>query len=304
MRTQEPRLVDWTATARYYEYTSAADPSVPEIPFAVFPASLHCPGASRVVPLDLSHRLATDAPATSPALLANFLVLAAGEPLRTRAQAGSQMAFVLRGAGRTRSEHGDIAWSAGDLWTMPCCGELVHEADGDAALYWVHDAPLYAYLGARAVEPRFQPTLYPARRLHQELARVNSEEGARERNRNGVLLGNEATPLTLTLTPTLWSLYNLLPKRSWQKPHRHNSVALDLCVSAKEGVYTLIGDALDAEGRIIDPIRADWKPGAVFTTTPGLWHSHHNESDEDALVLPVQDAGLHTWLRTLDIRFA
>ena len=110
--------------------------------------------------------------------------------------------------------------------------------------------------------------------------------------------------LTLTLTPTLWSLYNLLPKRSWQKPHRHNSVALDLCVSAKEGVYTLIGDALDAEGRIIDPIRADWKPGAVFTTPPGLWHSHHNESDEDALVLPVQDAGLHTWLRTLDIRFA
>ncbi|MEY2747647.1 MAG: hypothetical protein RL112_2689, partial [Planctomycetota bacterium] len=30
MRAQEPRLVDWTATARYYEYTSAADPSVPE----------------------------------------------------------------------------------------------------------------------------------------------------------------------------------------------------------------------------------------------------------------------------------
>ena len=100
MRAQEPRLVDWTATARYYEYTSAADPSVPEIPFAVFPASLHCPGASRVVPLDLSHRLATDAPATSPALLANFLVLAAGEPLRPRAHAGSQTSG--RAAGRER----------------------------------------------------------------------------------------------------------------------------------------------------------------------------------------------------------
>ena len=35
----------------------------------------------------------------------------------------------------------------------------------------------------------------------------------------------------------------------------------------------------------------------------GWWHSHHNESDEDAWVLPMQDAGLHTHLRTLNIRF-
>lgn len=26
----------------------------------------------------------------------------------------------------------------------------------------------------------------------------------------------------------------------------------------------------------------------------GYWHSHHNESGEDAHVLPIQDAGLHT----------
>jgi gentisate 1,2-dioxygenase len=39
-------------------------------------------------------------------------------------------------------------------------------------------------------------------------------------------------------------------------------------------------------------------------TPPGWWHSHHNESDEDAIVLPVQDAGLHTYLQTLDIQFA
>jgi hypothetical protein len=37
---------------------------------------------------------------------------------------------------------------------------------------------------------------------------------------------------------------------------------------------------------------------------PGLWHSHHNESGHPAHVLPIQDAGLHTHLRTLDIRFA
>ena len=51
------------------------------------------------------------------------------------------------------------------------------------------------------------------------------------------------------------------------------------------------------------PIRCDWIPGGVFITPPGWWHSHHNESDEVAWVLPMQDAGLYTHQRTLDIRF-
>ena len=50
--------------------------------------------------------------------------------------------------------------------------------------------------------------------------------------------------------------------------------------------------------------RAVWETGAMFVTPPGWWHSHHNESTEDAYVLPVQDAGLYTHQRTLDIRFA
>jgi len=48
----------------------------------------------------------------------------------------------------------------------------------------------------------------------------------------------------------------------------------------------------------------DWAPGAAFTTPPGMWHAHYNESDQDAWIIPVQDAGLQTYLRSLDIRFA
>ena len=33
-------------------------------------------------------------------------------------------------------------------------------------------------------------------------------------------------------------------------------------------------------------------------TPPGWWHSHHNDSDEDAWVLPMQDAGLYTQVCT------
>jgi len=55
---------------------------------------------------------------------------------------------------------------------------------------------------------------------------------------------------TLTLTPVLWSLLNVLPAHDVQRPHRHQSVALDLCVYAPEGgaVYTLMGPELDEVG--------------------------------------------------------
>ena len=122
-------------------------------------------------------------------------------------------------------------------------------------------------------------------------------------NRLGVLLGNAKCAQTKTLTHVLWSLLNSIPGNSVQRPHRHNSVALDLCVSASPNVYTLMGREIDENGLIIDPIRCDWAPGGVFVTPPGWWHSHHNESDDVAWVLPIQDAGLFTHQRTLDIRF-
>jgi hypothetical protein len=67
-----------------------------------------------------------------------------------------------------------------------------------------------------------------------------------------------------------------------------------LVILAPKGkCYTLIGDELDEDGKIQSPKRADWESGAAFTTPLGMWHSHHNESEEeDAWILPVQDAGL------------
>jgi hypothetical protein len=55
----------------------------------------------------------------------------------------------------------------------------------------------------------------------------------------------------------------------------------------------LIGDELDEDSKIKSPTRLDWETGAAFSTPLGMWYSHHNESeDEDAWILPVQDAGL------------
>jgi hypothetical protein len=64
-----------------------------------------------------------------------------------------------------------------------------------------------------------------------------------------------------------------------------------------------VGAELDADGTILDPARAEWEAGSAFVTPPGLWHAHYNESGAPAHVIPIQDAGLHTYLRMLDIQF-
>ncbi len=125
-----------------------------------------------------------------------------------------------------------------------------------------------------------------------------------ERSRVSVLLGNAATPQTLTVTHTLWAMLGVLPAGRVQRPHRHQSVALDLITDCAPGCYSLVGSSLTADGAIADPERVDWEPAGAFVTPPGLWHSHHNESGRAAYLVPVQDAGLHTYLRSLDIRFA
>ena len=140
--------------------------------------------------------------------------------------------------------------------------------------------------------------LYTQERITEALNEVRAEDETR--NRVGVLLSNPNFPTTMTLTNTLWSLYNILPKGVVQRAHRHNSIAIDHCVAAGPDTYTLIGTQVDENGDIINPIKAMWTPGSTFITPPGWWHSHHNHSDEDAIVLPIQDAGLIMNMQVLD----
>ena len=307
---------------RIFEYTSAANPDLKLVPVFAHPAELHKSGPSRVIHFDLSEQQGLPNVATSPNLLASFIRICEGESVETTAVATSQAFYVIRGEGKSVTAGSeDLEWEQGDLFVIPsnlgAAGKaLVHSATKDAALYWVNDEPLLKYLGVAPVTERFNITHFTNQVMLSEVERISHEPGAEHRNRLGILLGNSTTEdSTKTLTHTLWSLLNVLPAQSQQRPHRHNSVALDLCVSASipaeghgEGgrspVYTLMGPELDEDGWVKDPVRCDWITGAVFTTPQGWWHSHHNESDEPAWVLPMQDAGLLTHQRVLDIRFA
>ena len=299
----------FTAAARFHDYRYASNPladgGVPPLPRAEWSADLHERGPTRILPLDLSAALVCPPPATTPALCANFIHICPGDGLITTANATSQLFFVMRGGGTTRLDSGgEMVWQAGDLFTLPAGGRATHVAGDDAALYWVHDEPLLRHLGVEAREPRFAATLYARDAIRAALEAVVRDPASAAANRQSVLLGNRLFPQSMTITHVLWAMFGLLPVDAVQPPHRHQSAAVDLVVDARPGCYTLVGRALDRDGRIKDAQRFDWRPHGVFVTPPGLWHAHHNESGFPAHILPVQDAGLHTHLRTLDIRFS
>jgi len=291
----------------YYEYTKAADPigsgAIPRIPLVEFASELHETGGTRIIPLDISDILACKGPATSPALCANFVRILAGEALSTNFNATSLLFYIMRGGGRTEFERIKIPWKTGDFIVLPTGKETWHFADDDSVLYLVHDEPLLRYLGVKADIKRFKPTLYTSEDSLWELERVRIEAEAVNRNRISVLLANKVMDQTLTVTHTLWAMLGVLPKGAAQLPHRHQSVALDLILDCDPGCYTLVGTEISGKGEIINATRVDWKPYSAFITPPSYWHAHYNQSFSDAHLIPIQDAGLQTYLRTLDITF-
>jgi gentisate 1,2-dioxygenase len=307
MATATPDQVRWTHEAEIFEYSQAADPIgsglTPPVPFADFPHRLHEKGPTRIIPFDLSRQMQALGPATGPALLANFVRIVEGDSIVTQPNATSELYYVLRGTGHTGLKDGELPWKQGDFFTLPAGSRAEHHADTDAAFYYVHDEPLLRYLGVKAGAPRFKPTLYPKADADAALDAAVRDPAAATHSRVSVLLANSNFQQTRTITHVLWAMYGTITDGTVQKPHRHQSVALDLIADCRPGCYTLIGSELDGNGNIVEPRRADWEPNSAFVTPPGLWHAHYNQSGAPAYVIPIQDAGLHTYLRTLDIRF-
>lgn len=295
-------------TAQFFEYSKAANPIrpslTPRVPFKFFPPSLYADGPSRIVPLDLSEGLKCPSPATGPDLCANFVRILAGDLITLDVNATSMVFYVLRGAGSAKIGSNRLEWSTGDFFTAPGGAPMSLRASTDAAFYYVNDAPLLTYLGVKVDHSRFSPVLYKADRANEELKKVANDAQAASRSRVSVLLANSEFPLTRTVTHVLWAMYGMISPNTEQKPHRHQSIALDLIVDCDPGCYSLLGTELEDDGQIANAVRVDWESGCAFVTPPGYWHAHFNSSARAARLIPVQDAGLQTYLRTLDIRFS
>lgn len=297
------KVLSFQESALYYEYTQAANPHLPAVPCRLYPASLHAESGTGLTVFGCEDILETPYPATSPNVLAHYLHIESGKTETTQALAGAQLFYVIRGEGYTDTPWGRINWKERDVLMLPFSESFSHHAALDSALYWVHDGPLYQYLGAAPLEKRFQPAFYPWEEIQGKLDLYNQQDGALNRNRNAVILGNTDCQKTMSASPTLWATIVSVAPGVVQKPHRHNSVAVDMVVQAEGDVYTLVGKALDNQKQIINPQKVQWESGAAFITPPALWHGHYNESDQPAIIMAVQDASIHEWMGTLDIQF-
>jgi gentisate 1,2-dioxygenase len=249
--------------------------------------------------------------ATSPNLLASFIKIEKRNSYDKTLDftdgsinASSNLFYVIKGNCEFCLNTNEVfEVSCGSIFIAPFFNSIriVNTTDEDLLIYYINDSPLLNYLGSKASNRIFLPAVYSKDYLLTNLNNLSNPNN----NRKGILLSNTDTERigTNTITPILWALYNELPPHKKQRPHKHNSVALDLCISSKdpENIYTLLGDQIDEDGNIINPTKIYWREAEMFITPPGLWHSHHNDGDTYAYILPIQDAGILLYQRILGI---
>ena len=290
-----------------YEYEKNVNPCLKHIPF--YEKNINeCNYGINII--DFSNIFNVSYKLTTPNLLASFIKLMRNDTIElnnieyNEYNATSHLFYIIKGKSCIHIDNdAEKNVNSGDILITPCFNSLkIKNLDEEELdIYYINDSPLVNYLGSKVEKKIFKTSIYSNTFLLQSLNDLSNKNN----NRKGILLSNKDTEeLGInTITPVLWALYNELPPKTTQKPHKHNSVALDLCIkcSDSENVYTLIGDTLDENGNIINPKKVSWKEGSMFITPPGLWHSHNNDGDTYTYVLPIQDAGLLLYQRILGI---
>jgi gentisate 1,2-dioxygenase len=291
-----------------YEYEKNVNPNLDNIPFYEKDIN-ECNYGINII--DFSNIFNTSHKSTTPNLLASFIKLIKNDTIELNNNetiidfnATSHLFYIIKGESAIYIDNNDkeVVYS-GDILITPCFNsiKIKNLSEDELQIYYINDSPLVNYLGNKAYKKIFKTSVYRNEFLIEKLNELSNPNN----NRKGILLSNKDTDALgiNTITPVLWALYNELPPKTIQKPHKHNSVALDLCIkcSDSENIYTLIGDTLDQEGNIINPQKVHWKEGSMFITPPGLWHSHNNVGNTYAYILPIQDAGLLLYQRILGI---
>jgi hypothetical protein len=290
-----------------YEYEKNVNPCLIHVPF--YEKNINeCDYGINII--DFSNIFNVIHKSTTPNLLASFIKIQENDNIELNNNENiiefngtSHLFYIIKGTCSIYIDNDEQNLYVGDILITPCFNTIKIKNTGNEELqiYYVNDSPLVNYLGNKANKKIFKTAIYKNEFLIQKLNELSNPIN----NRKGILLSNKDTEAigVNTITPVLWALYNEIPPKTIQKPHKHNSVALDLCIKCTdtENIYTLIGDELDDHGNILNPRKVHWKEGSMFITPPGLWHSHNNIGDTHAYILPIQDAGLLLYQRILGI---
>jgi gentisate 1,2-dioxygenase len=239
---------------------------------------------SREILLDQREDLGLPFAATTPTMLASYVVLRAGDELRTEPHATALICMVLRGSGGASEANGEIHhWEEGDVLVLPAGGEVLHRAGAAGALlFTVSDAPLGNYLRTRAdAAAPIEAAHYPGDTLRRMLRGMDEDGVDPEAVGRAIIFTRADRPGEHLTTPFFISNLNTLEAGADQRTHRHNGAAITLSLQG-EGCHSMVGDD-----------RVDWTPLGAMVTPAGMPHSHHNRGPSTMLSLVVQDSGFY-----------
>lgn len=269
-------------------------PPVPAMAFeAERAAALRADAPPGFIALDISDRLECPYPATTPMVLARYLILARGAVFSHSLDASGEVFYVIAGEGVSEKGGDSVAWRAGDAFCLPGGGVTRHRATARALLFLVTNEPELAF-GGHAMPPSGRSTVQPAvfRRdaVNGRLAEVkrgpdNQAAGAY------VNITVPAQEAMRTILPSMVVGFNTLEPGTNQRPHRHNAAAITLTIDG-EAVHSMI------DGR-----RFDWMPHGVLLTPPNAVHSHHNLGPAMMKSFVAQDGGIFHYCRATDFEY-
>ncbi len=285
--------------ARYLTNENGFAFSWPDVPIHQFLAerdhAFDAASPTGLIALDISARLCTKYPATTPTLLCRYVNVRAAEQLRTAFAASGEIYYVMSGSGDSRNGDDLIDWSSGDVFCFPGGGETLHRAGGaNCLLFAVTNEPLLAFEGLRAPLPGravVETTHWPAAEIERQFQEVWRRPVSANTTGNSVQFSTTALEPSSNTIPSINTAINTLEASCDQRPHRHNGVAVTLAIQG-DGIHSMIGGK-----------RVDWSTGAAQITPATLLHSHHSRGAERMRSFVIQDEGLHHYTRTPGFSF-
>ena len=246
------------------------------------------------VALDASDDLGTPYPATTPTLLLRYLRLRAGDPFTSNLAASGELYYVMEGTGHSRNRDTTIEWGTGDMFCFPGGNGTTHESNADGMLYVGTNEPLLSFERLRAPSPGtacVAPVHWTAESIERELKVIFERPITPQTTGHAVLFSSDALAPSTNALPSINVGLNTLEAGRDQRPHRHNGVAVTLCLKG-DGVYSMV-----------DGERIDWADRAVQITPAAALHSHHNRGTQRMRSLIFQDEALHYYTRTPGFSF-
>jgi gentisate 1,2-dioxygenase len=250
--------------------------------------------ATGFIECDLSAEMECSFAATTPLMLARYVVVKAGDTLDTTLTNTASIWYMIKGKANLSVSDEKAILGKGDVFLLPGGVSSAITSSEDSVFWAVGNDPQLRFDGSapvagEAATVRF--VHYPADEITHQLDVVYTSNANASTSGHALIFSAEKTEASRNIAPTLTLSLNTLKPHSAQPPHKHNSAAITLVV-AGDPAYSMVADN-----------KCDWSPWATLLTPPAAKHSHHNDGDTRAEFLIVQDGGFYYHARTMGFEF-